>query len=489
MAEYNSAYTGKEIDERLGKVPGLEESVNQLSSQKVNADDVFNIGEKTMPDYTNQIPLSEDENGERLNAYGYIGGKTLNSDGTLGDSSIANVSGFIKVKKGDMIRVYDPGVTNWSGVQYALYSADKSTKAGIGKFLNQGNIEQTQYGLITISENVVTWDTSSITYYYWNDFAWLRVTTFSPNAVVTVNEPLTESAHKQYTLKPEVVVTPESLGGVSLGKSLSGKTVVCFGDSIFGRFRDATSVPAHIALYTGATVYNVGFDACRMSVHPDTGYAAFSMWALSKAIAENNWAQQDAEVSSGAGYFLGQLALLKSIDFNSVDMVVIHYGTNDYAVGGSTVIDNENDPDDCTTLCGALRYSIEKLLSAYPKLQFYISTPVYRVFGGISNGTYAEDYVYYGHKLSDFGDALRGVAAEYNFPVIDGYNGMGVNRYNAAAYLSDGTHHNEDGRKLFGEFIGGHLIGKQSIAKSGVDVETVSDLISAAIGDAIKEGY
>lgn len=36
MAEYNSVYTGKEIDERLGKVPGLEESVNRLSSQKEN---------------------------------------------------------------------------------------------------------------------------------------------------------------------------------------------------------------------------------------------------------------------------------------------------------------------------------------------------------------------------------------------------------------------------------------------------------------------
>lgn len=41
MAEYNSAYTGKEIDERLGKVPGLEESVNQLSSQIGNVMDAI----------------------------------------------------------------------------------------------------------------------------------------------------------------------------------------------------------------------------------------------------------------------------------------------------------------------------------------------------------------------------------------------------------------------------------------------------------------
>ena len=34
--EYQSAYTGKEIDERLGKVPGLEASVSHLSAEKVD---------------------------------------------------------------------------------------------------------------------------------------------------------------------------------------------------------------------------------------------------------------------------------------------------------------------------------------------------------------------------------------------------------------------------------------------------------------------
>lgn len=38
MADYNSAFTGKQIDERLAKVPGLEQSVGELSTQKVNVD-------------------------------------------------------------------------------------------------------------------------------------------------------------------------------------------------------------------------------------------------------------------------------------------------------------------------------------------------------------------------------------------------------------------------------------------------------------------
>jgi len=36
MAEYNSSFTGKEIDERLGKVPELEATVGQLSAEKMN---------------------------------------------------------------------------------------------------------------------------------------------------------------------------------------------------------------------------------------------------------------------------------------------------------------------------------------------------------------------------------------------------------------------------------------------------------------------
>lgn len=49
MAEYQSAYTGKEIDERLGKVPGLETSVSQLSAEKMNIDQgTANVGKILM---------------------------------------------------------------------------------------------------------------------------------------------------------------------------------------------------------------------------------------------------------------------------------------------------------------------------------------------------------------------------------------------------------------------------------------------------------
>ena len=272
-------------------------------------------------------------------------------------------------------------------------------------------------------------------------------------------------------------------------KTLYGKNIVCLGDSLFGMYRGDTSTPAYIAKHTGATVHNCGFGGCRMSVHPTTGYAAFSMWALAKAIAENNWTTQDTQASSGSSYFPEHLALLKSIDFNKVDIAVIHYGTNDFGGGNAIQLDNANDPDDYNTLCGALRYSIEKLQGAYPKLKIFISLPVFRFWTSNNVTTYSDTYLNHGKKLTEFVEALRSTAAEYNLPVIDGYYGLGINKANASTFLEDGTHHNADGRKRFGEYIGANLISQQTTAKSGVDASAITTLIENAIGSAIGGAY
>lgn len=270
---------------------------------------------------------------------------------------------------------------------------------------------------------------------------------------------------------------------------LKDKTVVCFGDSLFGMYRGADSAPAFIAESTGATVHNVGFGGCRMSVHPTSGFSAFSMWALAKAIAENDWTTQDAQASSGSDYFPNQLALLKSIDFSTVDYVVIHYGTNDFGGGNAIQLDNANDHDDYNTLCGALRYSIEKLLGKYPKLKIFVSLPVFRFWTENGVTTYSDDYVNHGKKLTEFVEALRSTASEYNLPVIDGYYGLGINKANASTFLSDGTHHNGDGRQRFGEYIGANLIAQQTSPKSGMDTSAINTLIENAIGSAIGGAY
>lgn len=243
------------------------------------------------------------------------------------------------------------------------------------------------------------------------------------------------------------------------GKPLAGKTVVCFGDSLFGMYTGDTSAPAYVSERTGATVHNAGFGGCRMSVHPYTGYNEFSMYALADAIAANDWSAQDAAASSGSAYFPDQLAILKGIDFAAVDAIVIHYGTNDFTAGAGVSIDNADDRLDTATLCGALRYSIETLLTAYSALRIFVSLPAFRYWTA-DDGTvsYPDSYTNVnGNKLPEFVEALAAVAKEYNLPVIDCYYSLGINKLNASAFLSDGVHHNLEGRKRFGNFIGSRL--------------------------------
>ena len=468
-----------------------EAAAASAAAAQQQAGAAFTTRQEFSPDYTNRVSTSEDEDGSIFNGSGWMAGKQIGSDGSIIDTPSTYVTGFIAVKPGDVIRIKDPGRMPFStGVCFALYKSDKAIATGIGKSVsNIQSANNNDCGVLTIDGNVATWTLNPINYYVWKDFAWLRVTTFSADMVVTVNEPLTESTKDQLILKPTVKVTKDSLDMDLSNKPLSGKTVVGFGDSIFGYVRDETSVLSVVAKETGATVYNVGFGGCRMSVHPTNGYAAFSMWALAKAVADKDWTTQEAQASSGSGYFPEQLALLKSIDFNNVDMVVIHYGANDFMAGGTGVaIDNANDPDDYTTMCGALRYSVEKLLTAYPHLQIYVSLPTY--FYRPDTGAYPETYINaQGKYYRDYVDALRSTAGEYHLPVIDCHDGFGVNKLNVAAMTSDGAHHNQIGRQLLGEFIAGHLSGRQNSSKGGMDTAAVNSMISAAIGDAIGGSY
>lgn len=406
----------------------------------------------TAPAYTNQIPLSVDASGAVYNGTGYKSGVYLNSAGEELSGSGVATSGYIPVKKGDIIRIKD---TSQAGIDTTLTLALTAAKAGAancGKTI--ANIQGgTAYGKITVSGNEATWDTSGISYYFWNDFAWLRVTTHSADAVVTVNEAIQVTTTTREVLKENVKVKAGNLD-FDVGKPiLSGKKAVCFGDSIFGMIRDTTSVPAWAAAFTGATVYNVGFGGCRMAVHPTSGYAAFSMWALADAVATGSYTTQDAQAASGQDYFASQLAVLKSIDFGMVDAVVIHYGTNDFASG--VTFDNGDNDADTATLCGALRYAVRKLLGAYPKLRIFVSLPLYRMWGSVGAETYTNAN---GKKLREACTALADAAGALNLPVIDGYKALGVNSINGGAYLSDGTHLTDHGRRAFGEYIGGCLV-------------------------------
>lgn len=240
-----------------------------------------------------------------------------------------------------------------------------------------------------------------------------------------------------------------------------GKKIVNFGDSIIGNYSAPTDVSTYLANLTGATVYNCGFGGCRMGKHSDTHFDKFSMYQLVNAMVSNDWSAQDTAVAeTGWGmpsYFPNHLATLKAMDWSTVDMITIAYGTNDWT---GLYLDKESDPYDTGRFAGALRYCIEALYQNFPHIKLCLWTPIYRFF--LEGGEYvsdsdSENYVEQaiGYSLPDLVDKEIAVAKDYHVPCIDNYYNLGMDRYNRSYYFpaNDGTHPNENGRKLIAQHV------------------------------------
>ena len=248
---------------------------------------------------------------------------------------------------------------------------------------------------------------------------------------------------------------------------LKGKVIVNFGDSIFGNKRPPHDISTALAEVTGATVHNLGFGGCRMSCHVRE-WAAFSMYRIADAITTRDFSIQDAvDVEAKSKdvtdempiYFLESRALLKSLDFNQVDIVTIAYGSNDYTARKK--IDNPENPFDVDTFQGALRYSIKTLHQTYPHLKIFVCSPTYRfwVNDNLELIDDSDTRVYNGHKMDDFIEATKQVAKEYHVKFIDNYYELGINKFSRTYYFDgkDGSHHNPRGARLIAEHMASEL--------------------------------
>lgn len=281
---------------------------------------------------------------------------------------------------------------------------------------------------------------------------------------------------------------------------LYGKTIVNFGDSIYGKRRPPNDISTELAKLTGATVYNCGFGGCQMQLHWSEAYAPFSMCSLADAVATGDWTAQDAAVANMStngipDYFPETLEILKGLDFSNVDVVTIAYGTNDFA--GGTDLDRESTPTGTNHFAGALRYSIETLLTAYPHLKIYICSQTYRFWN--ENGVFSDSdtYLVGDKKLTDYVAKTKEVAEEYHLPYIDCYYSLGFNKFNRGMYFSeaDGTHPNTQGCHLIAKHVAGALEAGGNPAGGAVGCECADDIGNASVqsdwdqNDQSKPGY
>jgi lysophospholipase L1-like esterase len=237
---------------------------------------------------------------------------------------------------------------------------------------------------------------------------------------------------------------------------LVGMTCVCFGDSITGNYANPFDYPSIIARKTGMNVVNGGFGGCRMAQHPTNAYNAFSMHSLADSVASGDWSVQDAAVESLTSANAAEhLAALKEVDWSAVDYITIFYGTNDFT-GGVPIGETENSLS-TSQFKGALRHSIETILTAYPKIRIVLLTPIYRFWKESDVVTDSDAYEVSGLKLTDYVEAVIDIANEYKLPVFNLYNSLGINKLNRTVFLSDGVHPSGDGLDRIGESIAARL--------------------------------
>ena len=228
---------------------------------------------------------------------------------------------------------------------------------------------------------------------------------------------------------------------------LMGKKILCLGDSIFGMKN--TEVSEFFKSITKANVYNCALGGTRMAQHEE-GWDNWSMYRFAYSIANNDWAIQENGLShtNVPPFAEERLAFIKTLDFNDIDVITINHGTNDWS--GSITLDNDSNPLDTTTYMGALRYSIETILTAYPHLKIVVLSPCWRYWKD-ADGNFTNDSNTRTNTISEtlltYVNKGKQVAANYQLNWIDLYH-IGFNELTTSIYFpsTDTTHPNNTGR-------------------------------------------
>lgn len=203
---------------------------------------------------------------------------------------------------------------------------------------------------------------------------------------------------------------------------LQKHTILFMGDSIFGNY----NIPKYVSDISKANTINGAIGGTTASYYNQDLDLSESLVALSESIKTGDWTAQAASTKEA-------VARLRTLDFNTVNDLVIEIGTNDWRRCAEIGTD---DSTEISTFKGALNTIIGNILSVYPEIDIYLLTPLFRSEFGNSNTTPNDSGVY----LYDFAEAMIDIAKKHGLPVYDMYHHGGINEYNHQKYLSDGTH-------------------------------------------------
>ena len=234
-------------------------------------------------------------------------------------------------------------------------------------------------------------------------------------------------------------------------------TVVCIGNAPFADDRnDKNNLTKLMQKELGddSKVYNCSVaDSYMTSLLPtfrtDYPYDAFSFYWLSTVICVEN----DGIIDTAFGALeevpedlQESMDLLRSIDFEEVDVIAVMYDASDYLEARMTI--NSDNPTDIQCFTGALAAGIQLIQEFYPHIRIMVMSPTY-AYALDENGEYQNsDIMEYGMgPLSTYAILESNVCYENFVSFIDNIYAS-INADNASEYLDDHLHMNEAGRKI-----------------------------------------
>lgn len=169
------------------------------------------------------------------------------------------------------------------------------------------------------------------------------------------------------------------------------------------------------------------------------GYGTILKESLDFKLIEN-YGASGKSVANGTSNGDGIVNIIKSKNYEEDDLVILAGGTNDFRLNVPLGDINEVEFDN-TTFYGALRDSIEYILTEKPAQQLMLMTPLQR-----DNAGYDVNKVNsVGHKLIDYVNAIKDICKMYSIPCWDAYSISGLTKLNLSLYTIDGLHPNDFG--------------------------------------------
>lgn len=246
------------------------------------------------------------------------------------------------------------------------------------------------------------------------------------------------------------IQTGNNLQPVDPNSPFAGKKIAMFGDSILANY----NIPSMVGNLTGADVYNFSVGGTRMGYHSMDEYDAFSMYRLADAITSEDFTLQDAGVAGGVN--VTDYEGMKNMDYNTVDYIIISFGTNDF--GGGNRIDDYPDPEQWyRNISDATRYVIEKIATTYPHIKLLFTTPIFRNRTTDNGLNSDENPNANGNYLIEYVDAIIKEVNEEHIPVLDLHRKSNINKYNQAYYLVDELHPTAIGAEHLAKMISSGL--------------------------------